>query len=157
MRLLATGLGLPLAALAAGAGTAASAATEDTSPRPVVVDFRFAPQPLKPGGSGIFAFLTSREGGATITLARQATGRRAGSGGGCVAPAKAPRGAACLRSIPAGRLRFAVDAGPATRRFDGRVNGRRLAAGRYRATLLILNDAFGDSDPVRLTLRIAAK
>lgn len=156
-----TGLGLPLTALVVGTplmvGGAPAAADEGPSPRPKLSEFRFAPQPLTPGQTGFFSFITTREGGATITLERQLAGRRAPTGGGCVAPRQAPRGASCLRALPAGRLRFAADAGEARKRFNGRIGGKALAAGRYRATLLILNDAFGDSDPARLTLRIAAK
>lgn len=158
MRPLAAALGLPLSVLLAGAATAGAAAEQGPSPRPVVSAFRFTPQPLKPGRTGSFRFLTTREGGAIITLARQLAGRRAHAGGRCLAPARAPKATrVCLRAIPVGRLRFAVDAGEGRKRFDGRLDRRRLAPGRYRATLRILNDAFGDSDPARLTLRIAAR
>ncbi|MCW2999497.1 MAG: hypothetical protein JWN65_3046 [Solirubrobacterales bacterium] len=130
---------LPVAAVLgvlqnAPATLAADDRTAATASVPVVTGFTFRPATLRPGAKGAFRFTTSREGAGTIVLARL-------RGGG--------------RTVPAGRLRFAVDAGEGRRSFDGRVAGRRLKAGRYRATVTVTNASTGTSAPRRLTFRIA--
>jgi hypothetical protein len=156
VRLHAAGLGLVLILAACHAGGVATAGTVDPTAPPGLKLFTFAPQPLHVGDSGTFRFVTSRAGAATIALDRQVAGRRVA--GRCVAPAGAPDGApACLRAIASGRLRFSVDAGEGLRRFDGRIAGRRLIAGRYRATLRVVNAEVGSSAPAYVTVRIAAK
>lgn len=151
--LIALTLPAALAALALAPGT--GAAITPVSP-PQVSGLRFAPSPLTPGTRGAFRFVVSRAGSVTIALARQTGGRRSAAGA-CVAPARAPRGTACARSIPVGTLRSAVDAGEGLRRFDGTVAGRALPAGLYRATLRVRSAEAGTSEPATVTLRIAAR
>jgi hypothetical protein len=156
VRLHAAGLGLLLILAACDAGGVATAGTVDPTAPPGLKLFTFAPQPLHVGDPGSFRFVTSRAGAATIALDRQVPGRRVGTR--CVTPAAAPaRAAACLKAIPSGKLRFSVDAGDGLRRFDGRVGGRALPAGRYRATLRVVNAEVGSSAPAYVTVRIVAK
>jgi hypothetical protein len=96
--------------------------------------FRLSPSTLRPPSPGAFRFFTTREGAASIAIARITT---------------------TGRYLPVGRLRFAVDAGEARRRFDGRVGGRRLTPGRYRAAVTVSNEQTGPSAPRRLTFRVA--
>lgn len=120
--------GGPVAALAQDDGTAATDA-------PTVSDFVFSPSVLRPGRKGAFRFLTSREGAGSITLSRiTSTGSLQYKG----------------------RLRFAVDAGEGRRSFDGKIAGKRLPSGRYRATVVVTNAATGASAPRKLTFRIAS-
>ncbi|MCW2958237.1 MAG: hypothetical protein JWP18_1040 [Solirubrobacterales bacterium] len=120
----------PAAAPAAGGGRTAFAGAP-----PTVTGFRLAPVTLRRGSVGAFRFVTSREGAGSIVLARiTSTGR----------------------FVTAGRLRFAVDAGEGRKRFDGKLGGRRLAPGRYRATITVTNAETGASAPRRSTFRIAA-
>lgn len=126
--------GLLLLPAAAALAQAPRAAPAPTGP-PRVTAFSFAPRPLHPGHPGAFTFLVSRAGGASITLERLTSGGH--------------------RTV--GRLRFAVDAGPARRAFDGRLAGRPLPAGRYRATLRVVNARAGASVPVHTTLRVTSR
>ncbi len=125
-----------LATVVRGPGPLAtdSAAVAATA-APVVTGFRFRPVVLKPQSTGAFRFITSREGAGSIVLARV---RRDGL------------------AVPVGRLRFAVDAGDGRRAFDGQLAGRRLRAGRYRATVTVINAGGGRSAPRRAGFRIAA-
>ncbi|MCW3017439.1 MAG: hypothetical protein JWO02_4531 [Solirubrobacterales bacterium] len=123
-----------IAALTHAPATAADAGVGTPAAAPVVTAFSFRPATLRPGFKGAFRFTTSREGAGSIALARQGTGGRA---------------------VPLGRLRFAVDAGEGKKSFDGKIGGRRLKAGRYRATLTVTNSS--TSVPRRLTFRIAAR
>lgn len=162
MRPLPLGTGvLLLAAATALAGGPARAQTTPPDPLdptlpPLLASFQFTPKILHPGDKGEFRFVTSRSGAATITLDRQVAGRAVG--GRCVAPTAANATApACLKAVPSGRLRSAVDAGEGLRRFDGTVNGHRLTAGRYRATLRVVSAEVGSSAPAYATVRIAAR
>ncbi len=104
--------------------------------RPVVSAFTLRPTILRPGVKATFRFLTTRSGSGSIALARITT---------------------TGRYLRVGRLRFAVDAGEGKRSFDGRIDGRRLAAGRYRATVTVRNAITGTSVPRRLTFRMTAR
>lgn len=114
---------------------AADSAAVAATAAPVVTGFRFRPLVLKPQTTGAFRFTTSREGAGSIVLARVRMDGLA---------------------VPVGRLRFAVDAGEGRRAFDGRLAGRRLRAGRYRATVTVLNAAGGRSTPRRVSFRIVS-
>jgi hypothetical protein len=100
---------------------------------PVVSSFTLKPLTLHPGTRASFRFLTSREGSASIAIARLAGNARV---------------------VTVGRLRFGVDAGPGTRRFDGRLDGKALRPGRYRATVTVQNADTGTSAPRQVTFRI---
>lgn len=119
----------------AGHTGARAAATDAAGERPVVSSFRFTPTTLRRGHHGAFSFLTTREGAGSITLAR-ITSRS--------------------RLVPAGRLRFAVDAGDGRKTFDGRIAAKRLPPGLYHATVTVTNAGGGGrSKARRLTFRIA--
>jgi hypothetical protein len=116
---------------------ATGVAADDARPAaPVGAGFSFKPATLRPGARGAFRFTTSREGAGAIVLEQLRSGGR---------------------RVPAGRLRFAVDAGEGKKSFDGRIAGTRLKAGRYRATVTVTNADTGASAPRRLTFRIAGR
>ncbi|WP_354700291.1 hypothetical protein DSM112329_00559 [Paraconexibacter sp. AEG42_29] len=153
--LLLTGPALLTASVAAADDAPPPAPAQAPAAAPAVSELRFAPQPLRPGRTGTFRFLTTHGGAVTIALHRQVVGRRQGTR--CVSPAKARPGARpCLQAVPVGTLRSAVDPGEGARRFDGIVAGRRLPPGRYRATLRVTSGAAGVSAPAYVTVRIAA-
>ena len=53
----------------------------------------------------------------------------------CVPPRRAPRGRTCKRAVKRGTLTRAGNAGANSVAITGRLRGKRLAAGRYRATI----------------------
>jgi virginiamycin B lyase len=80
----------------------------------------------------IFTFTLSEPARVTITIARARTGRRVG--GVCRRRTAANRGRpACRRWVTAGQLSRAGLQGPNRMTFSGRLRGRRLPAGSYRA------------------------
>jgi streptogramin lyase len=86
-----------------------------------------------PRGSKL-KFSLSENATVTVVIARSAPGRRAGRA--CVAPGKAKPGAAkCARSLPQGTLTLSGHAGPNLVPFTGKVAGKALAPGSYKATL----------------------
>jgi virginiamycin B lyase len=81
-----------------------------------------------------------------VTIAREVPGRRLGNR--CVAPAKAKPGAKkCLRFVRKGGLRLKGAAGPNKVAFSGRLGGRALGPGRYRATFIATDGAGTASGP----------
>lgn len=121
-------IALVAAALLLGAPAGAAV----TGP-PVLSAFTLKPTTVHPGIRARFRFVTTREGTGSIVVAKLASS-------GAV--------------VTIGRLRFGVDAGPASRPFDGRVAGKALRPGRYRATITVANADAGTSAPRRLTFRV---
>jgi hypothetical protein len=108
--------------------------------------FRVAPRGSRSGGTTI-SFSLSEPATVRITFERKARGRR--SGGRCVAPRPANRGArSCVRWLKIrGKIERAGTAGPNSFRFTGRLAGRKLAPGAYRA-LTVATDAVGNRSAV---------
>jgi hypothetical protein len=100
-----------------------------------------------------FSYGLSEAARVRFTVARRASGRRVR--GKCVKPARSNRRKGrCARFPVAGR--FAADAidGANTKRFAGRIGGRPLKPGRYRATLVATDAAGNVSAPARVSFRV---
>lgn len=93
-------------------------------------------------------FSLSEAAKVTVTIARKAAGRKAGTR--CVAPGKAKPGAAkCTRYVKVGSLTPNGAQGANQVPFNGKLKGRALAPGGYRATL-IARDAAGNASAPKL-------
>ena len=103
-----------------------------------------------------FSYRVSERARVDIGLARARPGRRAGAR--CVAPGRRPvrRRDRCTRWRRAVTLGQLAAAGPNRLRFSGRVGGRRLAPGRYRASAVALDQVNNRSARSRLFLRVVA-
>jgi hypothetical protein len=129
---------------------AASTLVVDTI-RPVISGFRSSSRTIatSTGASAAarrrsvrFRFRLSESARVRIGIERALAGRRKGRR--CVAPGKARRGAKrCTRWRRLTTLRKQATSGPNSVRFSGKVRGRSLRAGRYRA-LATATDAVGN-------------
>ncbi len=134
---------------------ASSALVVDTI-RPVIGGFRASSRTIatSAGASAAarhksvrFRFRLSESARVRIAIERAVAGRR--KGGRCVAPGKARRSAKrCTRWRVLTTLRKQGRSGPNSVRFSGKVRGRALHAGRYRA-LATAKDAVGNSSRAR--------
>ena len=119
--------------------------------RPVISGFRASTRRIAAGPSGTAAALTravrfrfrlSEHARVRIAIQRGLAGRRMGRR--CAAPRRAPKGARqCTRWRRLVVLRKQAAPGPNSVRFAGKVRGRPLRAGRYRA-LAIATDGVGN-------------
>ena len=62
----------------------------------------------------------------------------------------------CTRLRRVGRFAIAAPAGASRHRFSGRIGTKRLAPGRYRATLVAADGAGNRSAPARLRFRVVS-
>jgi streptogramin lyase len=86
-----------------------------------------------PSGSTL-TFSLSEAASVTTVIAAKAHGRRAGRA--CVAPGKAKPGAKrCIRFVTKGSMKLTGAAGSNKSKFTGKLNGKALSPGGYRATL----------------------
>jgi hypothetical protein len=100
-----------------------------------------------------FSYRVSEDARVTITIARQAQGRRVGRR--CVKPTRRNRARKrCTRFVRAGALGQDVQAGANSRTFSGRFGRKRLPPARYRATLVAVDRAGNRSIPRQLRLRV---
>jgi hypothetical protein len=120
------------------------------------VNARFAVAPRK--GSRVkkgtrFTFRLSEAGQTKITIAARLSGRRVG--GKCVARTRANRARPrCTRFVTKGTIAFAGRAGANSRAFSGKLRGRGLPSGVYRA-MIVVTDAAGNRSAARTaTFRI---
>lgn len=98
-----------------------------------------------PSGS-MLRFSLSEPAAVAVTVAREVPGRRLGKR--CVAPGKAKPGARrCPRFVRDGELGLKGAAGGNRVAFSGRLGGRALVPGSYRATLLARDGAGNTSTP----------
>ena len=162
-----TRLGTPLvlvALLLVGAMTSSASARFHTD-RPKVSGFSFSPDafavgPMKSATRARRAttihFTLSKRAAVRITLSRAMPGRR--SGRRCAKPRKRlAKRKACTRYVVAGRIaRRRLKAGPVAIAFSGRVHGRALPGGRYRATITATGAGHHRSVPKTLTFSIGA-
>jgi len=130
-------------AATAGASVAAAAAK-----RPTVSRFSFTPATFSVGAARTaasggrrattIAFALSRRSTVRISFARKLQGRK--SGRRCVkSSAKLAKRPRCTRYVSAGRLvRSGLAAGKHAIAFSGRLGGRALHSGRYRATIVAI-------------------
>lgn len=100
-----------------------------------------------------FRYRLSERARVRFVLQRRTRGRL--QRGRCRRPARVNRrGRRCTRLVAAGSFTQAGAAGPNRRRFTGRVRGRALRPGRYRATLRATDAAGNRSLPRRLAFRV---
>lgn len=150
----------------AQAVAAAGAALVVDAIRPVVSSFGASPRRLaargssrrsgasapRPARSLRFRFRLSEGGTLRISLQRALPGRRKGRR--CLAPLRSLRRAKrCTRWRELTALRRKVRAGPGRVRFSGKVRGRALQAGRYRAVAVAVDRVGNRSRPRQVTLR----
>ncbi len=109
--------------------------------------FRTRRRAGRPAGTSV-RFTLSEAASVRLGLERATTGRRVG--GGCVRQTRGNRSRrACTRYVVLrGVVMRRLAAGAARVRFDGRLGGKRLAAGRYRL-VLVATDAAGNTSPAR--------
>ena len=130
---------------------ASSALVVDTI-RPVIAGFRASSRTIATSAAARrksvrFRFRLSESAAVRVGIERALSGRR--KAGRCVAPGKARKGAKrCTRWRRVTTLRKQAASGPNSVRFSGKVRGRALRAGRYRA-LAKAKDAVGNSSRAR--------
>jgi hypothetical protein len=89
----------------------------------------------------------------TITIQRALPGRRVGKR--CRKPSRANRGRRrCTRYVTRGKFAAPGKLGANAKRFNGRLKGRALAAGRYRALIRAVDKAKNRSVPRTARFRI---
>ena len=180
-------LGNPLQGSSLGTGAATLTITDDESPPPVVVPpgdgdpdpgnppvtdpaptltkvsltnrvfaARGTPKPPRIPRGTRFRFTLSENSTVRVAIDRIKPGRRVK--GRCVKPRprfrKRPR---CKRYIRRGSLSHAGKTGANTLRFSGRLRGKALAPGRYRATLRATDSAGQKSKRSRVRFRIVRR
>lgn len=107
---------------------------------------------LPPRGTS-FRYRLSEPARVTFTIERRSRGRRVGVT--CRRQTRANRGRRpCTHFVRAGGFSQRAAAGANRRRFAGRVGGRRLRPGGYRATLRASDPAGNRSRPRRLRFRV---
>jgi Right handed beta helix region len=155
-----------LAASAATAGAAVGAAANKRS-RPTVSQFSFSPSTFAAGAARTatqgqrattIKFRLSRRSTVSIEFARRSTGRLSKSGKRCLAPtAKLAKRRPCTRYVAVGRIvRANLKAGERSVAFSGRMRGRGLAAGRYRATIVASGRRDRKSRPKTATFTVVS-
>lgn len=103
----------------------------------------------------VLKFSLSEVARVTVTVSLSVSGRKAGKR--CVAAGRAKPGAAkCTRFLPRGVLSLAAVRGANKAPFSGRVGGRKLAPGRYRATLTARDSAGNVSSARNASFTIVA-
>jgi len=117
--------------------------------------FRVAAPRSKSGGTAI-SFRLSEPATVRLTFERRARGRK--SGRKCVAPRPRNRGArGCVRWLKVrGQIERAAIEGPNSFRFTGRLAGRKLAPGSYRAVSVATDSAGNRSAVTRRALHVLA-
>jgi streptogramin lyase len=100
-----------------------------------------------------FAFSLSEPARVAVTIARKRSGRRVN--GRCVAPtSRNRRRSRCDRYVDVGTLRVDGRQGGNAVRFSGRLNGRNLSTGSYRASAVATDAAGNASRPSRVTFTV---
>jgi hypothetical protein len=128
--------------------SAALVPTAAAASRPSVRGFAFSPKSFAPstsasaaasGGATTIRFRLSEPADVTIGLARKLAGRR--SHGRCLkSTAKLRKRPACTRYVSAGKITLENQkAGEHTVSFSGRIGGKALPAGTYRATIVAVD------------------
>ena len=72
----------------------------------------------------------------------------------CEADGRKPQGPRCVRFLKAGSLSAQAQAGRQSLRFSGRLRGKPLKPGGYRATIVAVDAAGQASDPRRVSFRV---
>lgn len=123
------------------------------APRRFLAGRRVRPRTRRrPAIGGRLRFTLSEAARVTIRIDALLPGRRLR--GRCVPPRRAPRGRVCTRAIRRGALTRAGDQGANRVAITGRLRGKRLPPGPYRATLRAKDPAGNLSAARRVTFRI---
>jgi streptogramin lyase len=144
-----------------GSAGSGSTATKGAPPRftrsPIFAPARFAVAGghgkgvSGPSGSKLDLSL-SEAATVTATISRSQPGRRKGRR--CVAPGAAPKGAAgCKRFVAVGKVSWSGEAGADKLPFSGKVGGKALTPGAYRAAV-VAKDAAGTSAATNVAFTI---
>ncbi|MEA2469601.1 MAG: hypothetical protein QOE38_600 [Thermoleophilaceae bacterium] len=121
-----------------GMGDACDPAVMD--PMPVITAFRFNPAAFKAKAGSRIRFTLSEAASVSVAIDRVTVGRRVGKT--CRAQTKANRKRAkCKRYVRVGSRTLAGKLGANSFKFNARVGGRRLAAGKYRGTAVATDSA----------------
>jgi hypothetical protein len=145
------GISFVLIALLLAVTAVAATAKRDTT-RPKVQGFAFSPATFSVGsaqaaaqgkGTTTVRFTLSEQATVKIAIARKLTGRRSKSGRRCVAPTRAlAKRRACVRYATRGKLVIPRQpAGARSIAFSGRIKGRALPLGSYRARIVAIDAA----------------
>jgi hypothetical protein len=122
-------------------------------PAPVLSAFRFSPSAFKAKAGSKIKFNLSEPASVRIVVARSTVGRRVG--GRCRAATKSNRKRPkCTRFVNVGSLSRTGALGSNTSKFNGRIGGKLLKAGKYRATATATDSALQVSAPVRATFKV---
>jgi hypothetical protein len=115
--------------------------TPDTTP-PGVSGFGIDSSTLRPGQGARFKFQSTEAGQAVLTIEQRFRGTKKKRKGKtvCIAAKKGQK-KNCTGYRKVGEIRQAVTAGANTIEFNGRIAGRKLKPGRYRASLVITDAA----------------
>jgi hypothetical protein len=115
--------------------------TPDTTP-PGVSGFGIDTSTLRPGQNARFSFQSTEAGQAVLTIEKRFKGTKKKRKGKtvCVAPKKGKK-RNCTGYRKIGEIRQAVTAGRNTIEFNGRIAGRKLKPGQYRASLVVTDAA----------------
>jgi hypothetical protein len=121
---------------------------------PAISALSVSPRTFKAKRGTRFRYTLSEAARVSFTIARRTTGRVVGSS--CRKTIRANRkNRHCARFVRVGSLTQAGRAGANTKRFFGRLRGRRVAPGSYRATLVATDAAGSRSRPARVGFRVA--
>ncbi|HEX6229488.1 MAG TPA: choice-of-anchor Q domain-containing protein [Solirubrobacterales bacterium] len=103
-----------------------------------------------------FLYRLSEPARVRITIERKARGRKVRRRGKtrCVRPRRGKTKPRCVRFIKVGSLSAQKQAGRRSTRFSGRLRGKRLRPGRYRATIVATDAAGQRSRPRRVAFRV---
>lgn len=147
---------------------------------PTISDFRIADRTLTSGQGTTFRFNSSEGGAAVLTFEKQVKGLKLKQKGKrrCLPQTKRRlrklrrslakrfsgkklarklRKRRCKAFKKVGEIRQAVTAGPNEIQFDGRIAGRKLSRGSYRAKLVVTDDAGNASKPKTISFRVIGK
>ena len=103
-----------------------------------------------------FVYRLSERAQIRIAIERKARGTRVRRKGKarCVRPRKGKRARRCVRWLKAGTVTAREGGGRQSTRFSGRLRGKPLKPGRYRATVVATDSAGQKSKPRRVSFRI---
>ena len=147
----------PLPAPAAPGSPAPGPAAGPDTVAPSLLAARLSPKSFVVGSRGsALVYTISESARVRFTIARRTGGRRVSTA--CRKQTKANRSRrSCVRYVTVATLTQSANAGANTQRLPSRPAGRRLAAGRYRITILATDAAGNRSAPKRLTFTVVRR
>ncbi|HEV2811678.1 MAG TPA: choice-of-anchor Q domain-containing protein, partial [Solirubrobacteraceae bacterium] len=147
---------LPLPGTPPGAGPGPPTTPAlDVTP-PAFLSASVSPRRFAVRNGTTFLYAVSEPARVAFTIQRALSGRVAG--GRCRKPSRLNRGARkCTRWVTVGGFAQQSDGTPTRRRLSGRLGGRRLRPGRYRAVLVATDAAGNRSAPRRLRFTVTRR